>query len=607
MLYAHWTEATKPTVSISTTNNVATSQTVTLTLNDNVGIAGYYWGTNSSYSSNTYTSVSGSPTTKSITKTVSDSGTYYLTAKDSSGNVSSTQSITFYKTTLNANNGSVSPSYVITKSGNSFTLPTPTRSGYTFDGWYTAASGGSKVSSTYTVSGNAILYAHWIYHTHNYTSVVTKAATCGASGVRTYTCSVCDYSYTESIPATGKHTYTSKVTKAATCGASGVRTYTCSVCDYSYTESIPATGEHTYTSKVTKAATCTASGVRTYTCSVSDYSYTESIPAPGKHTYTSQVTKAATCGASGVRTYTCSVCGDSYTETIAVTNNHSYSSRITRSATCGASGVRTYTCSVCGDSYTETIAPTGNHSWDKGRVTVAPTCYSFGEIIYTCTVCHETDWQLTDMLAHHFVKTTKKATLKANGAVIQKCSVCGEENGKTVIYYPKTIALSGTKYTYTGKAVTPKVSVKGSNGKVINSKNYTVTYAKGRKAVGRYAVKITFKGNYSGSVTKYFDIVPKGTAFSSVKSPKAKTIAIKWKKQSGISGYQVQLATNTAFTKGVKTYNAKASSLNAKISKGIQAKTNYYLRIRTFKTVKYGGKNLVLYSGWSKAVKVKTK
>ena len=47
--------------------------------------------------------------------------------KDTSGNVSEPASITFYKTTLDANGGSVTPTSVLTKSGNSFTFPTPTR------------------------------------------------------------------------------------------------------------------------------------------------------------------------------------------------------------------------------------------------------------------------------------------------------------------------------------------------------------------------------------------------------------------------------------------------------------------------------------------------
>ncbi len=41
------------------------------------------------------------------------------------------------------------------------TLPTPTRTGYNFDGWYTSASGGTKVTSSSTVSSNTTLYAHW--------------------------------------------------------------------------------------------------------------------------------------------------------------------------------------------------------------------------------------------------------------------------------------------------------------------------------------------------------------------------------------------------------------------------------------------------------------
>jgi len=81
---------------------------------------------------------------------------------------------------------------------------------------------------------------------HSYTSKVTTAATCDKAGVKTYTCSKCGDSYTESISALG-HSYTSKVTTAATCTTAGVKTYTCSNCGGSYTESIAATG-HNYVS-----------------------------------------------------------------------------------------------------------------------------------------------------------------------------------------------------------------------------------------------------------------------------------------------------------------------------------------------------------------------
>ena len=80
------------------------------------------------------------------------------------------------------------------------------------------------------------------------------------------------------------HSYSSKVTTAATCTTAGVRTYTCSKCGDTYTESIAATG-HNYTSAVTKEPTCTTAGVRTYTCqNNSSHTYTESIAATG-HSY----------------------------------------------------------------------------------------------------------------------------------------------------------------------------------------------------------------------------------------------------------------------------------------------------------------------------------
>ena len=150
----------KPTASITSSNNVAVSQTATLTMSDTGGLAGYYWGTNASYLGNTYTAITG--TNKTMTKTVSEPGTYYLTAKDSAGNVSSTVSKTFYKTSLNANGGSVSPANVLTMSGNSFTLPTPTRSGYSFKNWNTKSDGsGTAYTGTYSPTASLTLYVVW--------------------------------------------------------------------------------------------------------------------------------------------------------------------------------------------------------------------------------------------------------------------------------------------------------------------------------------------------------------------------------------------------------------------------------------------------------------
>ena len=88
-----------------------------------------------------------------------------------------------YTVTYNANSGSVSPASA-TYEGTALTLPTPTRAGYTFNGWYTAASGGTKVGdagATYIPSANITLYAQWQINSYTIT-VTTSNATVKVNG-----------------------------------------------------------------------------------------------------------------------------------------------------------------------------------------------------------------------------------------------------------------------------------------------------------------------------------------------------------------------------------------------------------------------------------------
>ena len=157
---------------------------------------------------------------------------------------------------------------------------------------------------------------------HTHTEIRNqREATCTQTGYAgdTY-CTDCD-----KLMSTGKelaalgHDYKVTVTKQPTTTEEGIRTYTCTRCNSSYTESIAKLPEekhtHNYTGSITKEATCTEAGVRSYTCSCGD-SYTENIPATG-HSYVSKVTKAATTTEEGIMTYTCSKCGHSYTQPIA--------------------------------------------------------------------------------------------------------------------------------------------------------------------------------------------------------------------------------------------------------------------------------------------------
>lgn len=81
-----------------------------------------------------------------------------------------------YTVTWNANGGTVSPASTTKTHGSTLgTLPTPTREAtaeysYTFAGWFTAASGGTQISTTTTVTRNVTYYAHWTATKRSYTA-----------------------------------------------------------------------------------------------------------------------------------------------------------------------------------------------------------------------------------------------------------------------------------------------------------------------------------------------------------------------------------------------------------------------------------------------------
>ena len=91
------------------------------------------------------------------------------------------------------------------------------------DGTETAACTVCGAKDTRTAAGTKIA------HVHNYTAVVTKAATCAEEGVKTYTCS-CGSSYTEAVPVIA-HSFGDYIyNDDATTEKDGTRTATCSVC-----------------------------------------------------------------------------------------------------------------------------------------------------------------------------------------------------------------------------------------------------------------------------------------------------------------------------------------------------------------------------------------
>ena len=429
--------------------------------------------------------------------------------------------------------------------------PTTSAQGYTF---HTCSVCGASYKDNYTDK----------VHTHNYTSQVTRTATCAATGIRTYTCS-CGDTYTETIPKTA-HNYTEKVI-APTYEAQGYTLHTCSVCGNSYKDNYTdklAVHTHSYTSKVTKAATCAATGIRTYTCSCGD-SYTEIIPM-AEHNYTAK-TVAPTYTAQGYTQHTCSVCGDSYKDT--------YTAKLTpktesiSKATVTGIGAKTYT----GKAITQSpVVKLSGKTLKAGTdYTVA---YKNNTKVGTATVTITGKGSYTGTISK---------TFKINAASIAKATVSGISNK-----------------TYTGKAITQNPTVKLGSKTLKKGTDYTVSY-KNNKAVGKATVTIKGKGNYTGTISKTFKINPKKTTLKTATSPKTKQLKVTYSKVSGVTGYQTVYSTSSKFTKATtKTASSKSTS---KTISGLTKGKTYYVKVRTYKTVN-GTK---YYSGYSAVKKKKIK
>lgn len=211
---------------------------------------------------------------------------------------------------------------------------------------------------------------------------------------------------------------------------------------------------------------------------------------------------------------------------------------------------------------------------------------------------------------HTYQSKLTKATTKKNGSIKKICSKCGVKKGKaTVIYAAKNVKLSKTSFTYNNKIQKPSITVKDSKGKVLKKgKDYTITYPKNMKNVGKYMVTIQLKGNYKGTIKKSFTIKPKVVNIAKI-TAKSKSFTIKWKKQTQqVTGYQISYSTSKKFVKkDTKTTMISNAKTTTKPISKLKAKKKYYVRIRTYKTIKVDGESTKLYSNWSKVKTITTK
>ena len=264
------------------------------------------------------------------------------------------------------------------------------------------------------------------------------------------------------------HTWDSgKILKAATCKEAGIKTYTCTSCNTTRLEEIPATGNHQNTElRNVKEATCAKEGYTgdTYCKDCGEKLSSGKTIAKTDHIWDSgRITKPATDTESGIKTYTCINCNTTRTEEIPATGEHLNTElRGAKSATCLEEGYTgdTY-CKDCGTKLSSgTVIPKTGHIWDEGVVTKATTCTEKGIRTYTCSVCESTKIEEIPSTGHgtKITKFAKEATYTQEGYTGDiYCQDCG-----TLLEEGKVLA----KLEQPKKTVTPgeMIGDKASNG-----------------------------------------------------------------------------------------------------------------------------------------------
>ena len=210
-------------------------------------------------------------------------------------------------------------------------------------------------------------------HTHTFTLVDSKDATCGLAGYKRYICT-CGETKADIIDAL-EHDYVIGATVAATCNETGYTLFVCSRCGAEkQTDLVPALSHEDKNGD----GKCDRCGIQTGT---------PTNPCANGHDFYSWVlVKEGNCTIGDVMSRLCRVCG--YVETIAgePKGEHHFVEIAFVSATCVADGKRVERCSVCGETMTKTLPKDPNAHVLKTTV-YPPTCLDEGYTSHACTLC----------------------------------------------------------------------------------------------------------------------------------------------------------------------------------------------------------------------------
>ena len=153
--------------------------------------------------------------------------------------------------------------------------------------------------------------------------------------------------------------------------------------------------------------------------------------------------------------------------------------------------------------------------------------------------------------------------------------------------------------SFTGSNITPSVTVKVAGRTLTSGTDYTVSYSN-NKNVGKATVKIIGKGNYSGSLSAKFDIVPAKQQIQKLET-KYKGFYIDWAQKGSATGYDVEYSVNANMS-GAVSKHLTANKPDTLTVSGLSGDKTYYVRVRSYTNV--NGK--VYYGAWSDIKSIKT-
>jgi len=409
---------------------------------------------------------------------------------------------------------------------------------------------------TFTCTRCGDTYTEAIPATGHNDIVTVVEPTCTADGYTEHKCKDCGRVVRSDVTKALGHDYDSKITTKASCTEDGVITYTCTKCNESYTEKIPATG-HKYNDVVTEAS-CDKGGYTLHTCANCGDSYKDNFIAPTGHKYTKTTVKQASCETDGVSVYTCDTCGDSYSEVIRA-KGHVYASEVTKKANCTDDGVITYTCANCGDKYTKVIKAKGHVAGDwitdkaaavgvKGRK--HRSCTVCGAAVESADIPALSPKSISSATVSLSIATytfdgkvkTPSVTVKLGSTALRKGIdyVVSYSNNKNV--GKATVVITG-KGLYAG-TITRTFVINPAKQEIqkltAKSKGFYIDYAAKGHATG-YEIQYATNSSFSGA---------KKTVITSNKTDKV-TVS----KLSGNKKYYVRVRTYTTVN-GIKYYGA---------------------------------------------------